>query len=44
MDEELRQNLYKLLELLGRMEVENSRGVKTVWEWDFDAKKPKSVK
>jgi hypothetical protein len=44
MDEELRQNLYKLLELLGRMEVENSRGVKTIWEWDLEAKKPKKCK
>lgn len=44
MDEELKHNLYKLLELLGRMEVENSLGVKTVWEWDFDAKTAKLVK
>lgn len=44
MTDELRELLYQLLQLLGRMEVENSRGVKTVWEWDFEAMKPKIVK
>lgn len=44
MDEKIRQNIYRLLELLGRMEVENSQGGKTVWEWDHEAKKPKIVK
>jgi hypothetical protein len=44
MDDQLRQLLYQLLQILGRMDVENSRGVKTVWEWDFEAQKPKIVK
>lgn len=44
MTPELRELIYQLLQLLGKMEVEDKNGVKSTWIWDFDTKKPKNVK
>lgn len=44
MSPELRELLFKLLEILGNMEVEYDDGRKSRFTWDFEAKKPKSVK
>lgn len=44
MDDELKKNLYKLLELLGRMEVTYTSGLVKVYFWNFEENKPQIVK
>lgn len=44
MTPELRELIYKLLQVLGKMEVEDKSGRISTWIWDFEANKPKIVK